>query len=235
MNQDMEDILICYAKLFSNNDIDKGTAKKLLKYSKKLIKRGWREDQITRRFCIYHKNKGKNISINSMFNSLFKGKTPPFKKEDNLLEDKIYYHKELRKTPKNRRNINVRNYKVEIDNPPFYMFNVEEYKLEDMLKYYMNKVDNELINNRLKNYNRKVLKNTSEMRDIDLILFTIDYMEKLSKNSVIDFPSSASKLMNHFQDGRKYYNNVKNNMSDDLHPFYKAYLKMIDKEGDSND
>jgi len=236
MSVDIEDILICYTKLFSNEDIDKDLAKQVVKYSKKLLKRGWKEDQITRRLCMYHKKKGNDVEINNVFGNLFSGRTPPLKKDDNLIEDKRYYHKELTNTPKSRRNINVRDGNIEIDSPPFYSFNREEYTLDDLLKYYMSKVDDDLINDRVKKYNRKVLSNTVEVRDLDLILFTIDYMEKLSKNSVMDFPSSASKLMNNFQEGKKYYKNVKNNISDKLHPFYKAYIKMLNRnEGDSNE
>ncbi|MFW6016046.1 MAG: hypothetical protein ACOCRK_06375, partial [bacterium] len=199
---DTGDVLICYSKLFASKDIDKNTAKKVVKYTKELLKRGWKEDQITRRLCMFHKNKGK-ANIDIIFKKLFKGKKAPFKRENNLLKDKRYYHKELVNTPKKRRNINVRGGYIEIEDPPFYMYNIEIYTLDNLLDYYCNKVNSEYLNNRLKKYNKKVLKNTVSSRDLDLILFTIDYLHKLCKEKSIEFPSSSSKLINYFQEGRQ--------------------------------
>jgi len=224
---EIEDVIICYAKLFEDNDISRKKAKKLIKYTKELVKRGWKIDQITRKICSYHNKKGQENDIDKVFSTIFKGKKAPLKRENNLLEDKRYYHSELIRTSSKRRNINVRNGEVQVEDPPFYLYNVEIYRLENLLSYYMEYVNREDITDRLKKYNKKVLENTVNTRDLDLILFTIDYIRKSSGRSSISFPSSARKLINYFQEGREYYNNVKKNLPDKLHPFYKAYIEKV--------
>lgn len=220
---DKEDIVKCFFKILKPNYTPKKKeVKKILNEGKKLLNNGWTISNITNRIVVAHQKK---INPESLLEIPYFSDTPPLMKKDNILENKFYYHNLLHRTPDPPEISMSIEGKLNKKVNPFYLEITEYFSLEDLLEYMHEKfkIDDPNVYDR----NKKIIKKYINDYKLDLILFTIDVTSKSMEDDEWN-SKFAEVIVRNLGDGKKRYQNVKQNSSGEIIPYYKAYMR---KEG----
>ena len=232
---DKKDVVACFFKVLKPNQKppDRKNALKILRQTKKYLKKGWTVTQITRRIISVDKKSNiQNTNINSLDDIKLLKTKPPFKRECNLLKDKFYYHHQLRNYSEPKRiSVNIDG-TLNIKNKPNYLEIKEFFKIEDLVDYFHKKMD---IEDKAKyKINKKISKRLVANYSLDLILFTIDSTYHTLRDKDYRMYDNIRRIVEHIQDGIERLNNMKNNSNNKIKPYYKAYLKIKEGEGVDN-
>ena len=220
----LKHIGICFFKLFyPNKTPPKKHLKKILKEGEYLTNRGWTVSNITNRLVKLHKDQP-DINIKSLFQIIKKTKTPPLKKDKNILKDKFYYHSILQKTSSPTKIVvDDDNGKIIRKTEPFYLENIECFTLKHLTKYFHKEMKIKDKNLLRLNYGgfRKIINDY----DLDLLLFTINVSKKELINNDRKLLKNYSQLFNYTDEGIKRLKQAKNLSSNKVVPYYKSYIK----------
>lgn len=227
MCMNIDDIAICFFKVLKPRSIPtKNSLKKILGEGKRLINNGWTVQQITDRIVeadMYTKHS------DDMYHSLFdipsfkEKEEPPFNKDNNLLEDKFYYHHRLHSIPEpNEIKIDTEG-KIHKKSQPFYLEIIEYFDLDNLTKYFHKKMN---IDDKVKyRDNKYTLKYLNNNYGLDLLLFSIDEAYNYLKDKNYRMYSNAKRILNHTEDAYERINMIKETGSNKVKPYYRAYLK----------
>lgn len=216
----LSDVATCYFKYFKGRKPkDREEFNDIISQARYLVKKGWTISNITNRIVMAdYKEEVNPGEVENLRDIPYFGATPPLFREDNLLEDRFYYHPELQKVS-GPVEINIKlNGGIEEKEEEFYLEMEEVYTLEDLLDYFMRKTDSEeVLRDRNKNYLKKYL----SRYDLEHILFAIDAVASEEHIDVVH----AGIIANYLQRGKRRYKQAKNYSNEIIYPYYRAYFK----------
>jgi hypothetical protein len=235
MKIDKKEIVACFFKVLKPDQTppSKKKALKILKEADKYLRKGWTVTQITNRIVsIDKKNNVNNFEIKKLSDIKFLKGKPPFKKRNNLLENKFYYHHLLRNISDPKEiSIDIDG-TLNIKSKPNYLEMKEYFSIKNLIDYFHKKMN---IKDKAKyKINKKISKRLIANYSLDLILFTIDSTYHTLKDKDYRMYDNIKRIINHIQDGIERFQHMKNNSNHKLKPYYKAYLKQKKGRGRLN-
>lgn len=217
-----DEVVKCFFKIFYNDqDVDSSHIKDIYIEAETYHKKGWRYQDICNGIVYHHKQKNDRPESISDINIL-NIKTPPLKKEGNLLKDRFYFHRRLHNQSKAS--------SIHIDNDgklikkeyPFYLEIVNYFSIEDINNYFISKMK---INDKMMiDKNKKTISYMVNNYELDIILFSIDYAYNFLESKNYKKFRNIRNLVDYIDSGIDLLNEVKNVSIDHVHPYYKAYL-----------
>lgn len=224
----VDDVVICYFKVLQPGRIpDKQHVKQVFEQVRNLKEKGWTYQQICNRIIKIDQSGSK---LNDTLSSYLSNETPPYNRNNNLLEDKFYYHHRLHIVPEpNEIRISTEG-EVTKKSHPFYLEIVEFFTIKDLTNYFHNKMG---LKDSIKfRENKNTLSYLANNYSLDLLLFSIDQAYNFLKDNNYRMYSNVRKILNHIADGEDVLNQVKGISKGKVIPYYKAYLQ---KRGDGSD
>lgn len=223
----IEDIVICFFKvLFPGITPNKEQVKNIYIQSNELLQKGWTISNITNRIVMADKNNIKNIK--SLNDIPYLKKKPVLTFENNLIEDKFYYHYILHKTPEPSIVEVAINGEIIKKSHPFYLELVEFFTLNDLCDYFHNKL--KITDKNVYEANKKKINKLLDSYKLDLILFTIDVIyNKMQEEGWT--AKVAETIIYNVDEGKERLKAVINNSSGQIKPYYKAYLRLRENGG----
>ena len=220
----VDDVIKCFFKIFyPNSNVNTNILRKVYDQANMLYDNGWTYQQICNRLVSYYKDNPENKISNLLQIESFKD-TPPYKKENNLLDYKFYYHKELqRRSEPNEIEVTIDG-EIKKKRYPYYLEMVDMYTTDDLLNYFkksMGKTDSDM---RDKD-NKKSLYYLQKNYSLDIALFSIDHAKNVLKEKNYRMYSNAKRILDHVDDGIELLNDVKDVSPGEIVPYYKTFIK----------
>ena len=198
--------------------------KDVLREAQKLNKEGWRYQDICNKIVEYDKNNATNTKPTSLYDIwYFNEQTPPLKEENNLLEEKFYYHNRLQSKPQSPRIYIDEEGNVQEDRDKYYLEIVDKFTLKDLNNYFTStmSIEDEMIQNE----NYSTLEYMVNNYNIDLLLFTIDQTYNILNSKEYRLYKNISKIVQYIDEGESQYQKAKEAQKGKIVPFYRAYLE----------
>lgn len=225
----LKDIATCFFKVLYPGYIPtKDELIHICKEGEFLLRKGWTVTNITNKIInFYENNKYQNYNIKSLYQVVSPRETPPLFLQGNLLKNEFYYHTRLQRLPKPTEVIITEDGDIIRKTEPFYLEMIEYFSIDDLTNYFHEKM--QINDSNIYRLNRggfnKIINNYS----LDLLLFTIDVAFRDRKDKDLSLLINYSELYNYLDLGKSALNFSRNNSTNKIVPYYRAYLKMRER------